>query len=183
MTKNELNDQYFRWMCQLVCSDKKRRRTSHQQLLSRLHQAEFSYTIGMDGNRAADGTDLRYRFGDEHGYDMRLIASYLDNRVCSILEMLVALSIRCEEHIMDNPDIGNRTGEWFWGMIECLGLYNMSDSYYDEEIIDDILYRFINREYERDGTGGLFSVRNSPYDFRLAEIWYQMCWYLDAILD
>lgn len=51
-----------------------------------------------------------------------MIASYLDNRPCSVLEMIIALAIRLEEHIMDDPDIGNRTGQWFWDMIVSLGL-------------------------------------------------------------
>ena len=77
--------------------------------------------IPMDGNRAEDGIDLRYRFGHEQHYSDAMVASFLDDRPCSVLEMMIALSIRCEEHIMDDPDVGNRTGQWFWSMIASLG--------------------------------------------------------------
>ena len=110
-----------------------------------------------------------------------MIASLLDVVPCSVLEMMLALSIRCEEHIMDDPEIGNRTGEWFWIMIVNLGLGSMDDTRYDEEYVDDILDKFLNREYDADGTGGLFPVRNpryAQYDLRNVDIWYQLNWYL-----
>lgn len=182
MMKNELPNEYFEWLYQLVCNEKYYRRLSHRKLLVHLHYTPFEYTIGMDGNRAEDGTDLRYRFGYERQYEDARIASYLDFRPCSVLEMLVALAIRCEEHIMDDPDIGNRTGQWFWNMITNLGLGFMSDELYDNHQVDVALFRFLNREYKRNGEGGLFAVKDCKFDLRTAEIWYQMCWYLDSII-
>ena len=110
MTEIELNNEYFEWMCQLVCNERYSRRLSYQKLLRHLHNIDFQYMLPMDGNRAEDGIDLRYRFGYEKEYEGPMIASYLDNRPCSVLEMLIALAFRCEEHIMTDPDIGNRMG-------------------------------------------------------------------------
>ncbi len=70
MTRNELNNKYFEWMYQLVYNN---RRISYRKLFSYLHNVEFIYIIEMDGNRAEDGIDLRYRFGYEQGYDLSLI--------------------------------------------------------------------------------------------------------------
>lgn len=111
-----------------------------------------------------------------------MIASYLDNRPCSVLEMLIALAFRCEEHIMTDPDIGNRMGQWFWNMIVSLGLGSMSDSRFDAAYTDDVISRFMNRKYKRNGEGGLFTVERCKYDMRTVEIWWQMNWYLDSIL-
>ena len=132
MTRDELNNAYFDWMYQLVCDDEYSRGLSYRKLLSLLHDTDFTYTIALDGNRYDDGIDLRYRFGNEQGYRDNMIASYLDNRPCSVLEMIIALAIRLEEHIMDDPDIGNRTGQWFWDMIVSLGLGSMDDSKFDK---------------------------------------------------
>ena len=110
--------------------------------LKELHRIEFTYSIPMDGNRAEDGVDLRYRFGYENGYSSSMISTYLDNRMCSVLEMMIALAIRCEEHIMDDPDVGNRTGQWFWNMIVNLGLGSMNDSKFDRDYVEDIVQRF-----------------------------------------
>ena len=97
---------------------------------------------------------------------------------CSVLEMMIALSMRCEEQIMDDPDIGNRTGQWFWDMIDNLGLGNMSDSKFDSLYVDEVLQRFLNRDYKRNGEGGLFTINRRGLDMRSVEIWYQMCWHL-----
>ena len=178
MTKDELNDRYFNWMYRLVCNNRYAKGPSYQKLLRHLHEIDFTYTIPMDGNRWEDGIDLRYRFGYEEGYIQPMIASYLDDCSCSVLEMLIALSIRCEEHIMGDPNAGDRTGQWFWNMIVNLGLGSMNDIHYDENFVDKSISRFLNREYQKDGTGGLFTVRRPGKDMRSAEIWYQMCWYL-----
>ncbi len=182
MTENKLNNLYFEWMYQLVYTEKYFKRISYRNLLQRLHCIDFTYTIPMDGNRAEDGIDLRYRFGYEHSYEESMISNFLDNRPCSVLEMLIALAIRCEEHIMVDPDIGDRTGQWFWNMIVNLGLDSMNDFKYDIEYIDKIISNLLHRKYEANGEGGLFTVDNCKYDLRNIEIWYQMCWYLDSLL-
>lgn len=175
MTRNELVDRYFDWMYQLVVDN--RYSKSYRKLFARLHDTEFTYTIPMDGNRAEDGIDLRYRFGREHSYEDAMVAAYLDNRPCSVLEMMTALAIRCEEHIMDDPDVGNRTGQWFWSMLVSLGLGSMYDAKFDKYYVDRVLERFLARKYERNGEGGLFTVDNGR-DMRRTEIWYQMNYFL-----
>lgn len=182
MTKNELNNKYFNWMYQLVCNGKYYRKLSHRKLLAQLHSIDFSYMMTMDSNRAVDGIDLRYRFGYEHKYTGNTITEYLDNGPCSVLEMLIALAMRCEEHIMDDPEIGNRTGQWFWNMVVNLGLGAMNDNNFDKRHVDFVILRFLNRDYERNGEGGLFTIDDCRDDLRNVEIWYQMCWYLGSIM-
>lgn len=179
MTKDELTDLYFDWIYQLVVDN--RYSKSYRKLFARLHSTEFTYTIPMDGNRAEDGIDLRYRFGREHSFPDAAIRSDLDDSSCSILEMMTALAIRCEEHIMDDPDIGNRTGQWFWSMLINLGLGSMDDSRFDRHFVDQVLERFLERDYEPNGKGGLFTVNNGR-DMRTTEIWYQMNYHLSELI-
>jgi len=178
MTKDELINEYFNWIYRLVCDGKHIGRLSYRKLLACLHGIDFTYTVDMDGNREADGADLRYRFGYEQKYPDPLIAAYLDDRPCSVLEMMVALAIRCEEHIMGDADIGDRTGQWFWDMLVNLGLNGMNDKKFDREYTESVISRFLNREYGKDGKGGLFTIENCKHDLRDVEIWYQMCWHL-----
>lgn len=169
---------YFKWMCQLVCNERYFKRLSYQRLLIYLDSIDFMVIVPMDDNRAKDGIDLRYRFEYETGvpiYDLR-------NKPCSVLEMMIALAIRCEEHIMDDDNIGDRTGQWFWNMIVNLGLGSMSDAQFDKKYVDNVVLNFLNRDYAPNGKGGLFTINNCRYDLRTVEIWYQMCWYLDNIL-
>ena len=176
---DRVNNEYFEWLVNLVCGERFSRNISFRKLLSHLHLIEFTYIIPMDANRAEDGINMRYRYA-LHKDDMRLM-HYLDGP-CSVLEMITALAVRCEESIMDDPCVGNRTQQWFWGMIVNLGLGSMSDDCFDRKIVDDIIGRFLNRDYEPNGRGGLFTIRNCRNDLRDIEIWYQLCWYLDSIV-
>ena len=179
MTRDVVINEYFEWMYNLVSAKTRLKRMSYRKLLMRLHDTEFRYSITNDGNRAEDGVSLRYRFADEFGIDN--ISAYLTGP-CSVLEMMIALSVRCEEHIMDDPDIGDRTGKWFWDMVSNLGLYSMNDTKFNRNFVDEKLDIFLDRGYHSDGVHGLFTVKNCPYDLREVEIWYQMCWYLDEFL-
>lgn len=175
MTHELLLNEYFDWMYNLVFDKKYFKGESYRKLLRHLDDTEFIYILRMDANRAIDGTELRYRFAYENQYlDTTMIAEYLDYRPCSVLEMMVALVLRCEEETMSNSDIGNRTGQWFWDMIVNLGLGSMDDIDYDPLYTDNVLDRFLHREYEPNGDGGLFTVENCRIDLRTVEIWYQM---------
>lgn len=178
MITHELNSEYFEWLCSLVSDSKPERHVSYKRLLWYLHSIEFTYIIPMDGNRYEDGISLRYRFGYEHNIEDPVIASCLDINPCSILEMMVALAFRCEEHIMVNPSKGLMSGRWFWMFIKNLGLDDMHDSRFDERQADSVIQRFLNRDYSRDGEGGLIYIPNCQYDLRKMEIWYQMMRYL-----
>jgi len=174
----DLNGEYFNWLCSLVQDSKPSRKASYVKLLAYLHENDFIYVLPMDGNRYDDGINLRYRFGYENNIEAPIIASYLDNNPCSILEMMVALAVRCEEHIMIDPNKGLRSGRWFWMMIKNLGLDNMCDSRFDPDLANFVIWRLLNRDYTHDGEGGLVYIPNSRYDMRTTEIWYQMMRYL-----
>ena len=178
MTRHKLNELYFEWMCSMVGYSG----LHYQKLLRHLHGIEFIYVMDMDGNRAEDGVNLRYRFGYERNIPDYEIASGLDDCPCSVFEMMVALAMRCEETIMSDPDEGNRTGLWFSEMLESLGLAKMDDHHYNTDYINDITERLLTRQYARDGKGGLFTVPGHHRDMRSVEIWYQMMWYLNDIL-
>lgn len=180
MANKRIRDAYFNWIYDLVCGKRYSKETSYKKLLQHLHDIEFYWINQRDSDRAEDGIDLRYRFCQIHGIDIRDVDG-LDDYPCSVLEMMVALAIRCEESIMDNIDIGDRTGQWFWGMIVSLGLGAMMDSRYDEEHVYFIIDNFLRRDYSPDGRGGLFTIVDCEDDLRNVSIWCQLCWYLDSI--
>lgn len=182
MTREDLSSRYFEWLCGIVCDKRYLNERSYSKLLILLHSVDFEVIIGMDQNRAEYGIDLRYRFGDECGYIQPMIASLLDIVPCSVFEMMVALSIECE-NIMDDPEKDNGLSKWFWTMVDNLGLGSMDDANFDEEYSRFVIFRFLNREYSSNGEGGLFVINNCKYDLREVEIWQQMCWYLNTILN
>ena len=84
---------------------------------------------------------------------------------------------------MDDPDYGDRTGQWFWNMIVSLGLGSMDDRNFVKNYVDDVIFRFINRDYEPNGQGSLFTLEHPARDLRYVEIWSQAMWYLDENFD
>lgn len=181
MIKERVKADYFDWLYSMMCKDMFSSRISFRKLFSVMHETEFDYILDMDENRAHDGIDLRHRFAVDSGFDDEYFSDYLRGP-CSILELIVALALRCEETIMDDTRYGDRTKQWFWTMIKNLGLGSMTDSDFDEDETREILDRFIKRKYSPDGKGGLFYIRNCKCDLRNVEIWYQLNWYLDSII-
>ena len=57
----------------------------------------------------------------------------------------------------------------------------MDDNNYSELRVEEAIYRFMNRDYDSNGRGGLFIVNNPRQDLREVEIWYQMHWYLNEL--
>lgn len=180
MIQDRINEEYFEWLYDIVCKDLYSDRVSYRDLLIYLHNVEFRYIHPRDVNRASDGIGMRYRFSTSQNYPED-VSEYIEGP-CSVLEMMIALSIRCEETIMDDPRYGDRTTQWFWGMITNLGLGHMFNEYFDRNEARYIINRFLNREYEPNGKGGLFTVRNCTIDLRDVEIWDQLNWYLNDIL-
>ena len=182
MTQNELRKEYFNWLYNLVSENRYADGISFRKLLLFLHEAEFTWMIAKDENRAEYGIALRYRFAMSQGYeeDVDWALDVLDGP-CSVLEMMIALALQCEEWA-DDPKMGDRTSQWFWNMIVSLGLGPAIDGRFDRRLAEAVTVRFLNHDYEPDGRGGLFTVRHSYVDMREVGIWEQMCAYLNSIM-
>lgn len=176
--KNSIEHEYFEWLYNYVCKGRAHDKVSYKKIFKLLYDIEFTFYIRNDLNRARDGVDLRYRFALLKHDDT--IMDVLDEP-CSILEMMIALAIRCEETIMDDPRYGDRTSQWFWTMMTNLGLSHMTDDNFNEKVATKRIYDFLEKRYEPDGRGGLFYIRGCKEDLRDVEIWTQLCWYLDTI--
>ena len=179
--RNIVENEYFDWLYNIVCDDESN--IKYRSLLWYMFQIEFVWFVDKDANRASDGINLRYEFGRRNNYSRREIDEYLEYMPCSVLEMMIALAINMEDHIMCDPSIGDRTGQWFWNMIASLGLLGMSDGKFDMYYAGNKIDIFLERKYKRNGEGGLFTVKDRSLDMRDAEIWYQANWYLDENFD
>lgn len=176
MTEPEIKERYFDWICLRIRTDD-RDPEDYSEILRYLFDVSYLYSIPMDGNRYEDGIGLRYRFGEETGIDTAVIASMLDIFPCSMLEMMAAMAIRCEEDLMYNPKYGDRTGVWFWHMIDSLGFKDMTDGRVDCDKAAVIVLNFLKHNYKPNGDGSLFRIEdgeNKETDMRRMELWYQM---------
>lgn len=115
----EIYDQYCDWLVDIVSNGRFAKGISYTKLLSQLQSIPFRYgKMKKDKNRVEDGIYLRYRFArDDQDCCKNPV---LRQGECSVLEMMIALAVRCEETIMDDPRYGDRTGQWFWQMISSM---------------------------------------------------------------
>lgn len=180
MTEGQFFAAYFDWMFDVVCD--REYQPSYRALLMRLDACPFRSTNPRDRSRAVDGLDLRYRFARETSVSHINMGDVMAHP-CSVLEMILALAIRCEEHIMEDEAYGDRTRFWFWSMINSLGLSGQKDGRYNELYVDYVLERFLDLRYSINGSGGLFTLRHPKSDMRETEIWYQMHLYLEEYIE
>ena len=172
MTDNKLMNQYFKWLVSFVCDA--RHKEGYSIVLHELFNREFIWLIDYDENLAIYGLEMRDKFlaSSETYRKMYDIYGGFDQN-CTILEMMVALAIIIEERVMTNYE-ENRTSEWFWGMMTSLGLINYDDMSYDEEEVDEILEKFLYRKYQKNGVGGLFTIKNGDKNMCKIDIWLQI---------
>lgn len=186
MEEINLSDLYYKWLCSLVFPNEDlRNRYSH--VLHLLFNTKFEYILALDENRQIDGMDMRYHFSYACKIPYDIVLRSFNGSSCSMLEMMVALSKKCDENIMFDSSYGERTGEWFQIMFNNLGLYQFDDNSWNIDSysqIRAILARFMYREYNPDGSdGGLFITNNPAYDMRNIEIWDQMCITMNEIIN
>ena len=156
--------EYYEWLTELVGGD-----TGYEQLLHVLFEKEFYSVVDFDEDRAADGLSLRSIYSKFIGRQADLGLG-----ACTVLEMFVALSIACEDNIMHDRDYGDRTPEWFWMMMHNLGLDNFDDKRFNETEVYYRLDIFLERKYEKNGTGGAFPLKKCDKNQKLVPIWIQL---------
>jgi hypothetical protein len=146
---------------------------SYWELAKQLYSMPFTWVIPDDANRAERGKELRQDFIRECNVeDIEINWLHID---CSVLEMLVSLACRASFESWGEP------GDWFWKFVDNLGLKGYNDAVYSKAImqeVDAVVRRWLDREYEKDGVGGLFPRKDATLDQRQINIWYQLQGYL-----
>lgn len=181
MPKHTLREEYFLWLYQQIDN----RKRSYRKLCGILHTRSFIWFVHNDDNRCHDGTALRQLFIEEHKLDdSHLEVVHFLKGECTIFEMLVALSQRINEMMINLTTREDNTPKWFHELLCNLEITDYDDMWIfttiSENRIDSILDRLMNRTYDWYGRGGLFPLkRRPPKDQSKVEIWYQLMLYLD----
>lgn len=176
---NRLEKLYYNWLLDAVAS--KQEQETYSLVFMTLYCTEFVSYDEFDDNLRENARGMRedfYRFS-KTARKLTDIYGEIDYATC-ILEIMVYLATRIEDTIMSNPDYGDRTGVWFWYMMESLDIIRYDNRRYDEPELEQKLDNFIERRYEKNGFGGLFTVENSRFDARKTNIWQQA---MDFVTD
>lgn len=181
--EKELQDGwYFDVLYDIVAADREDvTDMSYRMLLGVLDGVEFRDTRGIDSNRIQDAQELRADLIANMALDHTAVRPFMN---VSLFEVMIAIAERLGQITGDED-----TAFWFWEMVSNLALDGIDDTEfwsdpenYEAEILDradDV----ININYDRDGLGGLFLLREgvAPQDMRDTELWYQMQYYANEV--
>lgn len=175
-------ERYFDALYNVVASERENvTDQSYRMLLGVLDGVEFRDTRGIDSNRIHDAQELRADLIADTALDHTTVRPFMN---VSMLEVMIAVAERLGQITGDED-----TAFWFWEMVSNLVLDGIDDTEfwsdpesYEAEILDradDV----ININYDRDGLGGLFLLREgvAPQDMRDTELWYQMQYYANEV--
>lgn len=175
---SRVKDDYFDWLMDIAKPIQGER--SWLILMKVLNSTEFEVLVPNDINRCIDGCGLREEF--------RLCSHYPDynaimEQPCSVLELLLSLARTMDFELSGAYAGADRTHFYFWELLENLGLDEYDDLSYAErrgagKDVKQILRKFISRDYDEYGRGGVFPLRHPNRDQRYVELWNQMGSYL-----
>lgn len=175
-----LVDDYLNWIKWTILPDDIYDPFRYKTLIHKLFQIPYTYDNLMDVNREVDGRNLRYRFGREKGLFDKTIEANLAFLSCSVLDVMVALSIRTYEELTKDFPEPIAASRVFWMMIENMHLIGQTDDEFDEKFVEKRVQIMLSHEFEPNGDGGLFKV-DGPKDMRTGELWYQMQWWANGV--
>ena len=171
-----LNDRYFKWLLGLLGFKDPINDCGYISMLSYLYSKDFKLTdpiVGHDDNRLDDGFDLRAQYSNN--FTDPEFPEVFEEPV-TVLEVLTAFAVRIDDDIMYDGAL--HASKWFFIMIDNLGMTNFTDDRLglnwtidDEEQIIDI---WMSRQYGIDGKGSIFPIKNTAFDQKNLEMWYQM---------
>lgn len=171
----QMTSEYVNWLIGFVCSGSQR--DLYHSLFNSLMDYEFYPIVDHDSNRCTDGLLLRDQFAELNNIPAHFWEGTLAN-TCSVLEMMVALAISWDRDLMYDPLVGNRTGKWFWEMLNNMGIAEETDLDFNYDYVDECLRALVERNFSYDGVGGLFPLHEPPCDQRTCELWYQLNYYV-----
>lgn len=164
-----MNDLYFNWLVERVSNGMDETTKKGKKILNLLWDNPFRYLHRMDSNRIDDAESLRLEFGNIYN-------SYIFSKPHCVLEVLVALADRMAYNIMAIDEVIPNTAYCFWEMMDNLN-FSTNDSN-NQHILD----RFLDKEYDRNGYGGIFPLKSNRKNQRRLDLWYQMQNYINENL-
>ena len=166
--------EYYKWLCQKIYDPSYSE--DFELTLRVLFDMDYiwSWRIPKDENRAVDGINLRDEFADICGVDYIPSESW----GCTVLEMLIALSIKIEERINDLSYSVDNPAKWFWEFCYNLDILRDNADYISQQV-----NYWLNRQIGPKGEGSPFPIKyHHGTSMTKADIWLQINYYLSERL-
>ena len=138
-------------------------------LYRKMHEVAFVCRRDMDQNRVQDAKDFRDKIAKKY------YIQYNTFIPISCLELLLSLSERFAGTIFcpNDPDFEG-TEEIFSLFIENLGLLSYDDDNFDPTKVEQALNKWMNLEYNMDGTSGNIVAKPGFRKLKTMDIWMQL---------
>ena len=122
---------------------------TYDYAIEELWSTPFRWNVDLDERRVRDAEYyIRSQFDKDGILD--------ENHVpISTLEVLIAMSYRCEHDVMGTRGDGSFY-EWFWIFFKNLGLKRYDDRHFDQDAVDDIIDRWLDGDIGERGDGSPF---------------------------
>lgn len=132
-------DEYFGWLWERTGLG-----SYYCRLMAALFTTPYVPRLTDDVNRWEDGACLVDIFCEETGIDIGP-SDEDDAPECSVLEMLVALAERIDTELIEGEPTNSSPKYWLCMMLSNLGILQMTDRYFEEEVVEERIDEWMNR--------------------------------------
>jgi hypothetical protein len=166
-----LDDLYLEWLYKNYVGAVSNRNpnSTFWKLTHQLYTTRFTWIIRDDKNRAEDGKDLQNLFYEQ--CDIQDTEIDWQWREASVLEVLIGLACRA------SFDAGGEPGDWLWKFLDNLDLRSYNDRVYSQIVAEEVdanVRKWLDREYDKNGVGGIFPLKHARQDQTQVNLWYQL---------
>lgn len=107
------------------------------------------------------------RCADVYGF-LRTPYGYLeDDPDVTIGEVLIAMCIKVAYNVMGDAD----PGRYFWEFLDNLGLLEYPNKKFDKFEVDQIVKKWLEKSFRKNGIGSPFPIPNTSFDLRCVDMW------------
>lgn len=186
-----MRHEYFEWLVSKVTSPAVPADTQARIVLQVLRDIRIKgLPMADDEPRLEDGKQLRTNFMDDTGMAVHSYKDALEpgSGFCTVLELLVALSMRMDDIMRDPLDPCSSVPSWFWGMVSTMvgqpfypcSYWALPASTSTAAFVAESSMKFLGRQYDPTGHNGNIFIDMSGVDLRAIDMWAQACHFMSA---
>ena len=170
---------YTEWLLKRVCIDKLQGH-KYEFLLKALDNMAFDPLLMLDKN-IVDNAIYYLRNVYTKEFPIEENDKWPGWDYISILEAIVlGVPSRVEKlYPKNDEEYKDKTSMMFWVVLSNLGVDKMDNDNFDEFELWEIIDKFNDRKFEKDGRGSFYTIRNPEIDMREVPIGFAGSWFME----